>query len=150
MKTKFGNRQKQSLFVFFLILAGTYYVHIRRTDDAETQIRKTINTLVDAAEEKKIGPFKKYLSENFQDNSGRNRDEALNLLRLIFLRHPKIELNILSLKFLDNTDEIKKEISLTLFMSENILPQDKATFFLTFKREGGSWRRQSTYIIRSC
>lgn len=138
--TLFGRRQLQSLVVLFLLLAGMAYWGMRGSDDPETVIEGIVEELVEAAEHKKIGPFKEYLSDRFEDEQGRSKEEVLNILRMIFLRHPTISLHIFSLSFSQSSNPTVKQVDLTLLMSETTLPQDRGKFQITFRQTDGDWK----------
>ncbi len=141
MSEVFGKRQKQSLFVLLFFIAGMIYVSWREDPASpEAQVKAAIEDMVKGAEKKDIDPFKKHLSDQVQDEQGRNKDALLNTLRVIFLRHPRISLNLLSLDMADNSNPDIISADLTLLMSETALPTDKGNFFLTFRREGNAWR----------
>jgi len=136
----FGRRQKQSLVVLILMVLGIVFYSQRQSDDPESAMRQVIKDLVGAAESKDIGPFKRHLSEQFKDDRGRRKPEVLGIMRAIFLRHPKISLNIASMRFQDSSDPMVRELELTLLMSETSLPTDKGMFWITFRQEGTDWR----------
>lgn len=141
MSEVFGARQKQSLVVLLLFIAGMFYMSNRENPESpEAQVRAAIEEMVRGAEKKDIDPFKKHLSEEVQDEQGRNKEVLLNTLRVIFLRHPRISLNLLDLDVAGGTNPDVIKASLTLLMSETALPTDKGNFFLTFRREGDTYR----------
>ncbi len=142
MNSLFGDRQKQSLVVLVLMIAGLIYMANRGPGEQspEGQVRKAIQALVTGAEDKDIGPFETYLSVEVKDEQGRGKDEILNIMRLIFFRHPAISLSLLDLEVADNTNPDVLSASLTLLMGESPIPSDKANFFLTFRREDNTWR----------
>jgi len=141
MSELFGRRQKQSLFVLLFFIAGMIYVSMKQDAlSPEAQVRAAIDDMVRGAEEKDLDPFKKHLSEQVQDEQGRNKDVLINTLRLIFIRHPHISLHLLDLNVSDSTNPDVISSSLTLLMGETLLPSDKGNFFLTFRREGDVWR----------
>ncbi len=141
MSEWFGSRQKQSLVVLLLLLAGILYVSRSRDQDSpEAQVRAAIAEMVEGAEKRSIAPFKKHMSEKIQDEAGRGKDELLDTLRLIFFRHQTISLHLVSLEVADNTNPDIMSADLILLMSETALPTDKGNFFLTFRREGDTWR----------
>ena len=137
----FGRRQKQSLFVLVLMIVGMIYMNRCSTPNSpEAQVKDAIREMVEGAEKKSIAPFEKHLSDNVQDEQGRGKKELLNTLRLIFLQHPRISLSLMSLNVEDNTNPDVISADLTLLMGETPLPSDKGNFFLTFRREGDTWR----------
>ena len=142
MSTWFQNRQKQSLLVLALLMAGLVYVSYCGGPPSAPRERVSaiVDELVSAAEKKNLGPFKKHLSEEIRDESGRGKKELLDLLRLIFLRHSKISLTVLSKQVEENTNPSIFDVSLSLLMSESLLPTDRGEFFLTFRKEGDAWR----------
>jgi len=132
----FGNRQKQSLFVLLLMIAGMVFVTLRSSDEPEERIRKMIVELVQGAEHKDISPFKEHLSDQFKDEKGRNKQEVLSILRMIYLRHQKISLNIVGMQFQDSTDPSVMELELELLMSETSLPSEHGRFWITLRDRG--------------
>ena len=142
MKEWFQERQKQSLVVFLLLVAAIVYTTLRSNDpdSPEGQVRMVIKDLVAAAENRDIGPFERHLSEDVQDEAGRNKEAILNTLRLLFLRHQTITLNLVRMSVDDNTNPDIISASLTLLMGETMVPNDRGNFFLTFRREGDRWK----------
>jgi hypothetical protein len=142
MSDWFQNRQKQSLVILLLLVAGIIYTSTRGSDpeSPEGQVRKAINELVEAAEQRDLDPFRKHLSEDVQDEQGRGKQDLLNTLRMIFIRHQKISLSLLNLNVDNNTNPDIISASLTLLMGDTAIPTDKGNFFLTFRREGDTWK----------
>jgi len=138
----FGRRQKQSAVVLALMLAGVVYMSMRGGDDSpKGQVTRAVKAMVAGAENKDIGPFREYFSENVRDESGNDKQALLNILRGIFLRHSNISLSLVSLDLQDNTNPDLISASLTLLMGETVLPTDRGNFFVTFRREpDGVWR----------
>ena len=99
-----------------------------------------VEELIEAAENRDIGPFRKWLSDDVADESGREKQDIIMLLRGIFLRYQNISLTTVSLSVAQNTNPDIVDARLTLFMSDSALPQDRGTFEMTFRREGSSWR----------
>jgi len=142
MKDWFGPRQKQSLFVLVFMLAGIAYMTCRneRQDSPEAKVRAIVQELVSAAESKDLGPFKKYLSEQVTDESGRKRDELLNVMRGIFFSHKKISLTLVSLDIATNTNPNLIDARVVVLMSETLLPTEKGDFLVGFRKEAAGWR----------
>ncbi len=143
MSAWFQERQKQSLVILILLAAGVIYLSMRGSGDntPRSQVERAIKAMVKGAENKNIGPFREYFSENVRDESGNRKQDLLNILRGIFLRHKNISLSLVSLDIQDNTNPDIISASLTLLMGENILPTDRGNFFATFRREeDGAWR----------
>lgn len=142
MKEVFGRRQKQSLLVLVFMLTGIAYMTLKnRPDDTpEAAVKKIVHTLIEAAEEKNLGPFKTYLSEKATDENGRNKEELLNLMRGIFFAHKKIGISLIALEVTPNTNPTMADASIVVLMSENILPTDKGEFFISCRKEEDGWR----------
>lgn len=138
----FGNRQKQSFFVLILMIAGIIYTVSRQNAQKTPEgiVKAAVEEMVEAAQKKKIAPFKEHLSEQVRDDSDHGKEEMLNMMRGIFLRHPKISLQIFALDVKTGTNPNVISVSLTLLMSEGPLPTDKGTFDITFRNENGQWR----------
>lgn len=134
----FGSRQKQSLVLFLAIVLGLALLNLRQATSPQQQIERAVRSLARAAEQKELGPFRELLAEDFRDDGGRNREEALALLKLLYLRHPSISVTLLSLGVtLQGQDGA--QVELTALLSENILPQDRGDFVLNFSRRKGKW-----------
>ncbi|QKQ25784.1 hypothetical protein [Candidatus Reidiella endopervernicosa] len=75
-------------------------------DSAETQIRAMIDRTEEAAEARELGTFRTILADEFNNRSGIDRKQAINLLRLQFFRNKRIHLltRIKSLKIGENDD----------------------------------------------
>ncbi len=79
-------------------------------------------------------------SDQFKDEEGRNKQEALNILRMIFLRHPKISLTIVGMQFQEHSDARVLELELDLLMSESSLPSDHGRFWITMRDQGQGYQ----------
>ncbi|MDJ0835980.1 MAG: nuclear transport factor 2 family protein [Acidobacteriota bacterium] len=123
-----------------LLIWMTWYALQPEPGSPEAVCKKAVEELVAAAEARNIKPFRKWLSEEVQDESNRDKQQILRVLKGIFLRYPNISLNILSLKVSQDTNPDLVHADLDLFMSDTALPQDRGKFNLTFRREGGTWR----------
>lgn len=138
----FGPRQKQSLVVFLLVLAGIVFVSWPQGDqgDAETQINRAFEEMVAAAEKKDLDAFKKHLSDDIKDEQGRGKQAMLFMLNTIYKRHPSIHLNIIDVTIYDGTSPDVRETTLDLLMGETPVPTERGSFSVTFRNEGGTWR----------
>ena len=136
----FQERQKQSLVVLLLLIAGIFYASRNQDQSAEAQVKTAIKDMIEAAETKNIATFKKYFSEEIRDEQGRSKEDILNTLRVIFLRHQKISLHLIELDVQDSSNPDIISTNLALLMSETAVPTDKGNFSLTFRREGDVWR----------
>lgn len=138
----FGTRQKQSLVVFVFMLAGIAYVSYKNQpeDTPEAAATKIVNTLIEAAEEKNLGPFKTYLSERVKDENGNGKEELLNTLRGIFFAHKKISITLMSLEVATGTNPNIVDADIVVLMSERILPTDRGEFFVSMRLEEDGWR----------
>ncbi|MCB1053177.1 MAG: nuclear transport factor 2 family protein [Acidobacteria bacterium] len=135
----FGTRQKQSAVIFAAILIGLIFLNLRQAESPEVQIEKNVRSLVAAAEAKEMGPFRDLISADFVDANGRSRDEALNLLKLIYLRHTKIQINVVSLDVKPGNSADQYTVNLFVLMSEGLLPQDKGNFSMLWQKRGSEW-----------
>lgn len=141
MKQHFGPRQKQSAVILGIFLLGIIFVSTRRDPESpEAAIEKAIYAMVEGAEQKDKDPFRKYLSETIHDNHGNNYESLMRTITGIFFRYPKINLNVVSINFLDSSNPNEIPVDLTLLMSGSNLPEDASTFTLTFREENGTWR----------
>ena len=142
MKEWFGRRQKQSLFVLAFMIAGiSYYTCRTKTPDSpEAVVRGIIKTLIAAAEDRDLGPFKTYLSDQVTDENSRHKDELLTILRGIFFTHKKIRLTTLEIDITPNTNPNLMQARIVVLMSETTLPTDRGEFFTTFRNEKDGWR----------
>ncbi len=135
------NRQKQSAVVLAIFLAGIIYMSQKSDPGSPDVIIKTaLREMVSGAESKDLDAFKLHLSDDFRDESGRSKTDVLNVIRAIFLRHPSISLNVMTLDVQESSNPLIYEAQLVLLMSESTLPTDKGEFFLSFREEQGQWR----------
>lgn len=138
---EFGARQKQALVVLLLMIAGIWYASVRQGPQSpEAQMTAVVDELIQAAEDKDLDPFKKHLSDEFRDERGRDKNHALNIVRMIFLRHPRISLARISLEFMDMQSPDVRDAHLVVLGSETRLPSDRFEFWITFRLEAGAWR----------
>jgi len=142
MNDWFGPRQKQSLFVLVLLAAGIGYYTCKSqpAGSPEAIVRGIVKTLIEAAEERDLEPFKTYLSDQVTDENGRTKDELLTILRGIFFTHKKISLTTLQIDITPNTNPNLMQAHIVVLMSETTLPTDRGEFFTTFRKEGDGWR----------
>jgi len=138
----FGNRQKQSLVVFLLLLVGIIYSSMRKGEsDPEVIVTRAVEELVQAAEDGDLGPFRKWLGDDVQDGSGRSKEEIVKTLFGIFFTYKNIILNTVSLDVQTATNPNIITAQLVLLMGANApLPSDKGNFLLTFRFDGSDWR----------
>lgn len=138
----FGPRQKQSLVIFLFIVAGIVFVGWPSGDngDAETQINRAIEEMVESAENHQLEAFQKHLSSDIKDEENRDKRAILFILRSIFKRHADIHLNIIDVTIYDGTNPDVKEATLEMMMGETPVPTDRGSFNLTFRNESGTWR----------
>jgi hypothetical protein len=134
----FGSRQKQSLVLFLAIVLGLVLLNLRQAASPEQQIERAVRSLARSAEQKELAAFRELLAEDFRDDGGRTREEALALLKLLYLRHPRIAVTLVSLE-VHMQGQDGAEVELTALLSENILPQDRGDFALVFSRRKGKW-----------
>jgi len=133
-------QKKIVLAVAIVLVALTWWSLQPEPGSPEAICRGAVEELIAAAEAREIGPFREWISEEVQDESGRDKRQIIMLLRGIFLRYQNISLTTVSLNVDRGTNPDLVDARLTLFMSESALPQDKGSFELTFRREGSSWR----------
>lgn len=142
----FGNRQKQAAVVLVIFIAGLIWMNFRQTESIDVQVEKVIRALVAGAEARDVGPFKKHLDESYRDDRGRTKAEVVGLMQVLFLRHQKVSLSVVSLSIGPGSHENQREVSLNLLMSESILPQEHGNFLLTVEKKGSNWRVTSAAI----
>ena len=141
MSQWFQERQKQSLFILIFMIIGFVWMDTRPDPQSpEAQVRAAITEMIEAAERKDLGPFKKHLSEEVEDETGRDKKEIISVLQLIFLRNANISLSLLNLDVGGGTNPAYFDVDLTLLMGQTVVPSDRGNFFLTFRNEGESWR----------
>jgi len=104
----------------------------------EEQIRTAIKEMVEGAEERRLEPFKKHLSEQLEDQNGLGKKDILQRLRVLFLRHPEIHLSILSLDMTGSGNQVRK-VQMELLMSSTSIPQNRGIYDFTFRQEDGDW-----------
>ena len=128
-----------SVFGLVLILGIVWISRSNRHETPESQIRKVVQILVEAAENHKLSPFKEYLSDQLKDQDGRSKQDILQTMQLLYLRHPSIHLQILSLDFSGSSDQIRN-VNLQLLMSSSSFPEDRGSYGFVFRKEGQTWR----------
>lgn len=141
MSEVFGNRQKQSLVVFLLLLGGIIYTSMDREQDGEAVVKEAVRELVSAAEDEDLDPFREWLSDDVKDSSGRSKEEIVKTLFGIFFRYNNISLTEATLNVQTQTNPDIITAQLTLLMGASTpLPSDKGSFVLTFRNEADGWR----------
>ena len=141
MKNWFDNRRKQTIAVFLLVLAGIIYSSLRSPPGSpKAVVEQAVKEMVEGAENRELGPFKKHFSEEIRDEQGRNKTQMLAILRGIFFRYKTISLSVVSLEAERGTNPDTYYADLTLLMGDSLIPTDKGQFRLTFRREGNKWR----------
>lgn len=136
----FGNRQKQAAVILVLFILGLIWMNFRQTESVEVQVEKVVRALVAGAESRDVGPFKKHLDDSYLDDRGRTKTEVVGLMQILFLRHQKVSLSVVSLSVGPGSHEDQREVSLSLLMSEAILPQEHGNFLLILEKKGSDWR----------
>lgn len=137
----FGPRQKQSAFVLLLFIAGIAFMEMNKDPgDPETIVSNHIKTLVKAAEDEDMDPFKEILSESVRDHGGRDKEAILKTLFGMFFRYKNIGLTIGDLEVEQGTNADVVNASMVLLMRGDASFPDKGDFSLTFRREGNEWK----------
>jgi len=125
----------------FVVVGVIGLIWVLRPDprSPEERIRAAIEAMVEGAENHDLDPFRDYLSEQLKDQSGLGKQDVLNRLRVLFLRHPSIHLQILSLEVSGSSNQVKN-VFLELLMSSTSFPQDKGNYDIVFRLEDDTWR----------
>jgi hypothetical protein len=101
---------------------------------------ENLQLLIEAARQRDIGPFESMLSDDVMDDSQRNKDELLKILRLLFFRHKTIYLNVLEMKSEETIQDQEVVIGLTMLMGQQAITVEKGSFEVAFQKEGSKWR----------
>lgn len=131
------------ILVGVLIICFAVYTVTREPEDFRdpSEIAEAnLETLIEAARQRDIGPFEELLSDRVLDDQGRNKDDLVKTLRLLFFRHKNIHLNVVDLQSRETIPDEEVVTNLTLLMGEQAVTVDKGLFEVTFSREGTKWR----------
>lgn len=140
-KELFGPRQKQSLFILLLFIAGIAFMEWNKDPgNPETIVANHVKAMVEAAENEDMDPFKEILSDQVKDHAGRDKKEILKTLFGLFFRYKNIGLTIGNLEVIQNTNPDLVDVQMVLLMRGDASFPDKGNFQLTFRREGNAWK----------
>lgn len=117
------------------------------SDSPEAQVRKTIDAMEVAAEERDIDDLSEHVSEQFRDADGRDRKEVAQYVRGYFLMNQSIHLltRISSIEF-PTKDEARAKVTVAMVGREAAeanawnLAGEIYDFDVVFMREGDDWR----------
>lgn len=116
-------------------------------DSPDTQVRKSIAAIEEAAEQRDVGAVTKHLSEQVHDAYGRNPRELAQYLRGYFIANQSIHLltRINSLDF-PTQEEARAQVTVAMVGREadesnawNVAG-DIHDFDVTFRRENDAWK----------
>jgi hypothetical protein len=132
-------------FVACLVLATL--VACGDSDSPETQVRKTIEAMENAAEERDVSGVVEHVSAQFQDGYGRDGKEFSQYIRGYFIANQSIHLltRINSIEF-PTQDEARAKVTVAMVSREADesaswnLGGDIYDFDVVFMREDGEWK----------
>jgi len=110
-------------------------------DSIETKIRKQIDGMAQAVEEKNGRAFIAYLDKNYQDQGGRNRRQVRGMLAAIFLQNKKIKISYSVDKVQVQGDNVQANI-LVKSSAGKLFNLRSATINIQsqWKRTDGDWK----------
>jgi len=117
------------------------------TDSPEAQVRKTIDALEHAAEERSVSGIAEHISAQFRDANSRDPQELSQFVRGYFIANQSIHLltRVRSLEF-PTSDEAQAQITVAMASREADeanawnLAGEIYDFDITFRREDGEWK----------
>jgi hypothetical protein len=116
-------------------------------DTPEAQVRRTIDAMELAAEERDVGDLTDHISTEFRDASGRDTKELSQYVRGYFIANQSIHLltRIKSIEF-PTKDEANAQVTVAMVSRESDeanawnLGGEIYDFDVTFMREGDEWK----------
>ncbi len=115
--------------------------------DRATQVRRCLQAIEEAIEEKDLGEFKEQISAQFQDQRGRKRQELLSLLQLHFLKQRSLHIltQLKELRFEAGEAQVELSVAVagTGLPGVEALSQVKAEILvmtLNLRREEERWQ----------
>ncbi len=137
--------------MFFFALAFIALAPACRRDTEQERIKKVIQKIQKAAEEKDVRSILDQVSRTYADPQGNNRDGIKDLLLIYFFRYPAVSVYITGLEIsIDGTaGSAKFQTVLSGKKSEgairDILPEALGVygFEVTFMQEKGEWKVMS-------
>lgn len=117
----------------------------------EQQVRNTLNTMQEAAENRSMSDFMEHISDRYADHQGNDKDSIRRIIQLLFLRNQSINIFTL-IQSIDVQDNIAAvEISaamaargIDLTQETNRLKADAHHFSVVLQRvEDSEWEVQS-------
>lgn len=139
-----------SLAAIFLVLLSVLAQSCRR-GSAEDEIRAVVYGARDAATEKDVKGVMKYISDDYRDDEGNDRDAIKGIVFYQFMRAPKLSVFISSIDVQVKGDDAIADVKTVLVAGKtineikDIVPDDAAGYLFTivFKKEAGSWKAKN-------
>lgn len=124
----------------FLILLSCFILSACSSDPTspEQQVRKSLSAMESAAQERSMSDFMRYISDDYSDYQGNNKDALKRLVQILFLQNQKIYIFTVVKSIEINNSVAEVEISaamtsreLDLSQETNRLKADTQRFTLT-------------------
>ncbi|MGH1429424.1 MAG: hypothetical protein ACRBEE_15920 [Arenicella sp.] len=91
----------------------------------EQQVRNSLSAMEEAAQERSTSDFMKYISDDYSDLHGNNKDDLKRLVQVLFLRNQKIHIFTAVRSLELNYGFAKVEVSAAMTSREVDLSQEK-------------------------
>lgn len=118
----------------------------------EQQVRNTLTAMEDAAQKRSMSDFMRYISDDYTDHHGQNKDALKGFAQLLFLRNQKITIFTV-IKSIDIKNDVAKvELSAAMASREvdlsqeiNRLKADTQRFSITLKPN----KKNDAWLVKS-
>ena len=111
-----------------LIIIVSFLVLVSCSSDPtspEQQVRNSLLAMETAAQERSMSDFMSYISDDYYDQQGNNKDSLKRLLRVLFLRNQKINIFYVVRSLEIKNGKAKADISAAMTSREVDLSQEK-------------------------
>jgi len=110
----------------------------------EQKVRQTLSAMETAAEERSKPDFARYISDDYSDPRGNNKDAVKGLLQYLFIRNQKIKIFTL-IRSIEIQAAAMASRDIDLSQEANRLKADTQRFWITLKPN----KNNDTWIVQS-